>query len=98
MKKDISTLKAFLDLCYSDIKIICVPHGRLSPSLIKKQYSRLYDELRNSSNIAMTLSTQSGLLMTSDELGYYLESAFDHFSHRTVTDHLISSTRLSGDN
>lgn len=78
--KNIVTLKDLIELYYGDIKIICVPHGKLPPTLIKKQYSRLYDELKNSSDAAMTLRLQSGLLMTSDELGYYLESAFDHFS------------------
>lgn len=65
---------------YGDVKIICIPHRRLSSDLIKKQYIKLYDELKNSSDAAMNLRQRAGLLMTSKELGYYLESAFEHFS------------------
>jgi hypothetical protein len=77
---EIKTLEDLLRLYFGDIKIILIPHGQMPPDLIKRQYTSLYDEIKKSSGAAMTLRQRTGLLMTSKELGYYLESAFEHFS------------------
>lgn len=94
--KKISSLKELILCYYSGFKIICIPAVKFqSPSLIKQQYQKLHDEIKRASENSRKARKSSGLLMSSEELEYYLEHAFDHFSkHPTAPFNFLSAALL----
>lgn len=83
--KKIHSLLDLIRCYYSGFKIICIPAARYPPSLIKQQYEKLYNEINTASSAAWGRRESSGFLMSAEELEYYLESAFDHFSKHPTT-------------
>lgn len=78
--KNINTLEQLLLCYYSGVKIICIPHALAPPSLINRQYRKLYMEIEVASEDSRRIRAGAGLLMNSEELDVYTTYAFEHFS------------------
>ncbi|RPA95785.1 FabD/lysophospholipase-like protein [Choiromyces venosus 120613-1] len=79
-KKTINTLKDLILCYYSDFKIICIPSANDPPHIIHTQYTKLRDLIAKGARDSENARKLAGLLMTGEDLDYYLEKGFDHFS------------------
>jgi len=79
-KKSIKSLNDLILCYYSDFKIICIPSANDPPHIINKQYTKLGELIGTGAQESENARKLAGLLMTSEDLDYYLEQGFDHFS------------------
>lgn len=82
--KRISTTEDLLRIYYTSVRIVYIPHkGR--PSLVWKQYRKLYEEIQAAVAGSERQRRNARLLLSSDQFYPYLQFAFDHFS-KTLDD------------
>ncbi|KAG0640049.1 hypothetical protein HOY80DRAFT_865708, partial [Tuber brumale] len=79
-KKTINSLEDLILCYYSDFKIICIPSACDPPHIINKQYTKLSELITIGARDSEDARKLAGLLMTSEDLDYYLEQGFEHFS------------------
>ncbi|CUS11969.1 unnamed protein product [Tuber aestivum] len=78
-KKSIMSLQDLILCYYSDFKIICIPSANDPPHIINQQYSKLRELIVQGARCSENARKLAGLLMTGEDLDYYLERGFDHF-------------------
>ena len=78
--KAIKSLNDLILCYYSDFKIICIPSANHPPHIINKQYTKLGGLISTGARDSKNARKLAGRLMTSEDLDYYLEQGFDHFS------------------
>jgi len=83
-KKSIKSLKDLISCYYGDFKIICIPSANDPPHLIGTQYSKLRELITQGAQVSESARRRAGLLMTSEDLDYYLEQGFDHYCSSKV--------------
>jgi len=79
-KKAINSLNDLILCYYSDFKIICIPSANDPPHIINQQYTKLGELIATGARDSENARKIAGLLMTTEDLDYYLEQGFDHFS------------------
>lgn len=77
--KVVKSVYDLLHCYYSSFIIICIPAADQPPSLISAQYTKLYHQILLASNESGHKRRAAGMLMSSEQLQGYLESAFEHF-------------------
>lgn len=82
--KRISTTADLLRIYYTSVRIVYVPH-KARPSLVWKQYRKLYQEIQEAVATSERQRRNARLLLSSDQFYPYLQFAFDHFS-KTLED------------
>lgn len=83
--KNIRSFRDLLLCYYSDFKIVCIPAAKSHPlSLLQQQYQKLQNEIKSASLCTHGRRESAGLLMSAEEMGYYLKYAFDHFCDKAT--------------
>ncbi|KAI5805973.1 hypothetical protein EDC01DRAFT_609926 [Geopyxis carbonaria] len=78
--RPIKTLQDLLNCYYSDFKVICIPTADHPAGKILQQYQTLYNSITDSSIRSRDSRGKVGLLLSSEDLHFYFDFAFEHFS------------------
>lgn len=78
--RPIRVLDDLIKRCFFSFTVSYIPDGRNRNNLLRRQLMRLYDIIVDKSQRSYRKRNEIHMLFNADEFGFYLQTAFDHFS------------------